>query len=172
MAENRVIGRDGGLPWRLPDDLRHVKRLTLGGVVIMGRRTFESVGRPLPERTTIVLTRAPGFDGRGALVARDLDSALRLAAADPRGAGGVFVLGGAGIYALALERAGRMELTLVHASLAGDTSFPEFDRGVWRLRAERFHPADERHVHAFTFQTWERVTPPPEPRSGDAGRSP
>lgn len=152
VAENSVIGRDGGLPWHLPADLRHFKRLTMGRPVVMGRRTWEEVGRPLPGRRNVVLTRRPGFVAEGAEVHDSLEAALEaLEEAEE-----VHVIGGAGLYALALVRADRLELTRVHAEPDGDTRFPDWDRSAWRRVASEHHPADERHPHAFTFETWER----------------
>jgi len=131
VAANGVIGVDGGLPWRLPDDLRRFKELTLGHVLVMGRRTYESIGRPLSGRTTVVVTRQPdweaGFDQ--IVTARSVPEALaRAAELDEE----VFVVGGAQVYAEALTLADRLELTLVEASPEGDTFFPEVDWSAWR----------------------------------------
>lgn len=153
MAENRVIGRDGGLPWRLPDDMRHFMQVTSGHPVIMGRRTWESMDGPLRNRRNIVLTRQEGFTAEGAEVVHDLDEAIRLVAGD----GPVYVIGGGEIYSLALPVADRLDLTIVHAEIEGDARFPEWDENQWRLVGEEHHPADERHEHAFTFRVYERV---------------
>jgi len=152
MSENRVIGRGGGLPWRLPDDLKRFKRLTAGHHVIMGRRTFETLGRPLPNRINIVISRRPEYAPEGVHIAHDLDEALRLAAADPD----PFILGGGEVYALALPRADRLELTLIHADIEGDTYFPEFDPADWTLIHDERHEPDERHEYAYSFRTYER----------------
>jgi dihydrofolate reductase len=131
VARNGVIGVDGGLPWRLPDDLRRFKELTLGHVLVMGRRTYESIGRPLPGRTTVVLTRRDDWDPRSSevLVARGVHEAIEAAAAiDDE----VFVVGGARVYADALPLADRLELTWVDAEPEGDTHFPDVDWGAWR----------------------------------------
>ena len=128
VADNGVIGRDGDIPWRIPADFAHFKALTLGHVLVMGRATYDSIGRPLPGRTTIVLTRDPQWRADGVLVAGSLDDALRLAADLP---GEIFVAGGAGVYAAALERAHAQVLTEVHLSPEGDTHYPEFDRAQW-----------------------------------------
>ncbi len=131
VARNGVIGVDGGLPWSLPDDLRRFKELTLGHVLVMGRRTYESIGRPLPGRKTVVVTRSEGW-GPGSsevLVARGVSEAIDVAAAiDDE----VFVVGGAEVYAAALPLADRLVLTHVHAEPEGDTRFPELDRREWR----------------------------------------
>jgi dihydrofolate reductase len=128
VADNGVIGNDGDIPWRIPADFAHFKALTLGHVLVMGRATYDSIGRPLPGRTTIVLTRDRGWSADGVLVARDLDQALDLAADLP---GEVFVAGGAGVYAAALDRAHAQVLTEVHLSPEGDTRYPAFDRSRW-----------------------------------------
>jgi len=153
-ARDGVIGRAGGLPWRLPKDSRHFKRLTMGHCIIMGRRTYESIGRPLPGRTSIVVTRDRAYTAEGALTVHDFDEALRRARelGDDR----AFVVGGADLYRLALPRAELLYLTRVHADVEGDTRFPDFDSSDWKLVAEERHEADERHAHPFTIQTWER----------------
>jgi dihydrofolate reductase len=136
VARNGVIGVDGGLPWHLPGDLRRFKELTLGHVLVMGRKTYESIGRPLPGRTTVVVTRSAGWDpGPGeVVVARDLPDAIAAAASIDDD---VFVVGGAQVYAAALPLADRLELTWVDAEPAGDTRFPDVDWSEWReLRRE------------------------------------
>lgn len=171
MSENHVIGREGGLPWRLPADMRHFKQVTMGHPVVMGRRTWESMGGPLTGRRNIVLSRRPGFTAEGAEVVTTLDAALARAgsgspAVSPAGRAEataaedespVFVIGGGEIYELALPRADRLDLTIVHAIVTGDAFFPAWDQADWRLVSERHHPADERHAHAFTFRVYERA---------------
>jgi len=159
VAENRVIGRDGALPWHLPEDLRHFKRLTRGHVVVMGRRTWETLDGPLPRRRCIVVTRDASYRAEGAEVVHGLDEALERAAA--AGETEVFVLGGGEIYTLALPRADRMYLTIVHAEPAGDARFPVFDAAEWTLASDEPHDADERHEHAYSFRTYERRGRPP-----------
>jgi dihydrofolate reductase len=154
MAENRVIGRDNALPWHLPADLARFKQRTEGHVVIMGRRTFESVGRPLPNRRSIVITRKRNFHPPGAEIARSLAEALERARESKQDE--VFILGGAEIYALALPDVDRLELTIVHADVSGDTFFPECDLSEWTLIDQQRHEADDRHAHAFSFLTYER----------------
>jgi dihydrofolate reductase len=147
VADNGVIGRDGDLPWRLPEDLRHFRRLTLGNTVLMGRKTWDSLGKPLPERANWVLTRDAAFAAPpGVCVFRDLQAAL---SAPPQGS--LLVIGGAELYRQALPQAGRLELTLVHAAVAGDTFFPPYDAAQWRELARSDHAADERHAHAYSF---------------------
>ncbi|HEV8470194.1 MAG TPA: dihydrofolate reductase [Candidatus Limnocylindria bacterium] len=148
-----VIGKDGRLPWRLPDDLRHVRKLTVGKPLIMGRRTFDSIGRPLPDRTNIVLTRDEAFRCDGCLVARSPDEALALAGDAPE----VIVFGGAGVFADFLARTERIYLTEVDAEVAGDTYFPPLDPTEWRETERETHPADPRHQYGFDWVTLERV---------------
>ena len=128
LARNRVIGVGNRLPWRLPEDLRRFKRLTMGAPVIMGRKTRESIGRPLPGRRNIVVTRERDATWEGCVVAHSLDEALALA----DDAAEAFVIGGAELYAQALPRADRLHLTLIDADYAGDAWFPEFDAAAWR----------------------------------------
>jgi dihydrofolate reductase len=151
MSENRVIGVGSELPWRLPDEMKRFRELTTGHAVVLGRRTNDSIGRPLPNRRMIVISR--GLSGTDLEIARSLDDALALVTDDPE----VFVIGGAEIYRLALPRADRLYLTTVHATLEGDVFFPEFDRAEWRLVDEKHHPADDRHAYAFTMATYDRV---------------
>lgn len=134
VADNGVIGANGGMPWRLSGDLRRVKALTMGKPLIMGRRTYKSIGRPLPGRQTIVLTSDPAFRPDGVAVVADFDAALdrARAAAAEMDAEEIIAFGGAGIYSLALPLAARMELTEIHARPEGDTYFPEFPRREWR----------------------------------------
>jgi dihydrofolate reductase len=152
VAENGVIGRDGGLPWRLPEDLKHFRRLTLGNTVLMGRKTFESLGKPLEGRANWVLTRDVAYAPAGARVFRDLDAAL---SAEPQGR--LLVIGGAELYRQTLPYSRRLELTRVHAQVEGDTRFPDYDAAQWRETAREDHAADERHAHAYSFLTLERV---------------
>ncbi len=152
MSEGGVIGHHGAVPWHLPDDLKRFKQLTMGHPVIMGRRTFASIRRPLPGRRCIVLSRDPAYRPEGVESAPDLATALARVGEAPE----VFVIGGAEAYRDALPRADRLYLTLVHASIPGDVHFPSFDWTVWTLAEEAFHPADPRHAHAFTFRRYER----------------
>ncbi|MEP4380339.1 MAG: dihydrofolate reductase [Alphaproteobacteria bacterium] len=151
MAENGVIGRDGGLPWRIPADLKFFKETTIGHPIVMGRKTHQSIGRALPGRTNIVITRDKGFSGEDIAVVGDLDAAI-LAAGN---ADEVMVIGGAQIYELALPRAERIYLTEVHIAADGDTRFPELDHDAWRETARVDHPADG-ETPAFSFVTLER----------------
>jgi dihydrofolate reductase len=152
VARNGVIGREGRLPWHLPDDLAHFKRTTLGRPVIMGRRTWESLGRALPGRRNLVVTRTPGYAAPGAEVFASLDAALAACgeASDP------VVIGGAELYAAALPRAQRIYLTRVHADVEGDVFFPPFAADDFAEVARVEHAADARHAHAFSIVTLER----------------
>lgn len=154
-SDNDVIGRDNDLPWHLPDEFRHFKQTTAGHYVIMGRRTWESRGTPLPKRTNVVVTSQPNYAAPGAVVVRSLAEALRLAEA--AGEDEAFVIGGTRLYAEALPLAQRLYLTRVHATLEGDATFPPFDQADWRELDRREHPADDRHAYAFTIYTFERA---------------
>ncbi len=154
LAENRVIGVNNTLPWRLPNDLRHFRRLTTGHAIILGRKNYESIGKPLPERTNIIITRNRDFRADGCPIAHSLDEALVLAGNDPE----IFVIGGAEIYRAALARADRLYLTRVHAAIAGDTFFPEFDETEWREISHARHEPDERHAYAYSFVVLERIS--------------
>ncbi|MDQ3776326.1 MAG: dihydrofolate reductase [Pseudomonadota bacterium] len=159
MAEGRVIGAGGRLPWHLPADLRHFRTLTLGKPIVMGRRTFESIGRPLPGRTNIVVTRDAEVRGAGVQVARDLEAALAVA----RPLGEVMVIGGASIYARALPLCERIYLTEVHAKINGDTWFPDYDPSEWRECGRIDHPPDPANRYSYSFVVLERVGGGPVP---------
>lgn len=142
-----LIGRGGDLPWRLPADLAHFKRTTMGAPVVMGRKTWDSIGRPLPGRRNLVLSRDPRFRPEGAEVSSDLPALLRAVAGEER----VMIIGGAGIYRLFLPLVRVAHLTEVDEVFEGDTFFPVLDRRVWREVARRRRPADERNPHAMSF---------------------
>lgn len=147
LADNGVIGRDNRLPWHLPADLAHFKRLTLDQTIVMGRRTWESLSGPLPRRHHIVLSRDPTFRPVGCLVTDSLDAAI--AAAGP--VAKLLIVGGALLYAEALPRAGILYLTRVHAAVAGDARFPDWDPREWEEVSRVERPADERNQYALTF---------------------
>lgn len=155
MAENRVIGRDNALPWHLPADLRFFKNLTLGKPIIMGRKTYESIGRPLPGRQNIVLTRDDNFKAPGCDICSSLEQAM-LAARD---AGEVMIIGGAALYDAVLDTADRIYLTEVHSDIQGDTWFPELDPSHWTEISRERHFADERNSMDYSFVTLDRVEP-------------
>ncbi len=152
VAENDVIGLDGELPWHLPDDLKFFKRLTSGHVVIMGRKTFETVGHALPDRWNVIVTRNPQYHRADATVVHSIEEALQVT----RGADHVFVVGGSEIYRLALPYADRMYLTIVHGEFEGDTVFPEFDTAEWKLEQDERREADAKHTYAFSFRRYDR----------------
>ncbi len=152
MARNRVIGRDNTLPWRLPADLARFKRLTMGHSLVMGRKTYESIGRPLPGRTMLVVTRQRGYAPEGVKVVHSVDEALALAAGDSE----VFIGGGADLYAQTLERLDRLYLTRIERAFPGDTLFPEVDLSGWKLIEEEHHPAAGEAALPFAFLTYER----------------
>ena len=159
MARNRVIGQGNGLPWRLPGDLKFFKQMTLGKPVVMGRKTFQSIGKPLRDRPNIVVTRDSGFAAEGVHVVRDIDTALDLAATLARetGAEEVMVIGGAEVYAQALPRIDRLYLTEIDAEIAGDAYFPEIEPRAWREAARTNPVLDEASGLSYCFITLHRV---------------
>ncbi len=158
-AENGVIGAGGGLPWRLPSDLKHFKALTMGKPVVMGRKTFESIGKPLPGRDNIVVTRNPDFRAQGIILALDFEQAVRVARdlAFGRGVDEIAVIGGADIYAQALPLADAIALTEVHAAPQGDTLFPALETQDWREVARARHAAGPGDSADYSFVRLERV---------------
>jgi dihydrofolate reductase len=152
LAENRTIGLNNALPWQLPADLKHFRRITLGHPVIMGRRNYESIGRPLPERDNIVMTRRTDYHAPGCKVVASLESALAAAT----GTDEIFVIGGAELYAQTIASVQRMYLTYVHARVTGDTFFPAFDALEWRELSRVRYEVDDRHAYAYSFVTLER----------------
>ena len=153
MSRNRVIGRDNAIPWRIPAELARFKQLTMGHHIVMGRKTWDSIGRLLPGRTTIIVTRNAQFHVEGALTASSLPQALRLAAHDDE----IFVIGGAEIFRLALPLAQRIYLTTVDIAIEGDTFMPPFDAGEWRRVGIESHPADATNPLPWVLETLERV---------------
>jgi dihydrofolate reductase len=155
VADNNVIGRGNDLPWHMPSDLKRLKALTMGHHIIMGRKTWDSIGRPLPGRINVVITRQVDFAPEGVAIARSLDEAIAKAeaAGDPE----IFIAGGAEIFALSLHRADRMYLTRVHAEPEGDTFFPEFDDvNEWQLVDTEHFEADGKNQHPYSYLTYER----------------
>lgn len=152
-AENNALGKDNDLVWHLPDDFKRFKKLTSHHHIIMGRKTFESFPKPLPNRTHIVITRNSEYDaGEGIIVVDSIDAALDAVMNDDN----PYVIGGGEIYKLALDQATHIELTRVHSSFDADAFFPEINENDWELVAETFHPKDERHDYAFTYLTYAR----------------
>jgi dihydrofolate reductase len=151
VAKNGVIGARGKLPWQLPEDLQHFKKLTLGHPILMGRRTWESLGRPLPGRDNIVISRKGGFEAPGASIAQSLPGAIALCAGEPV----AFVIGGAEVYAAALPLADGLVLTEIDRDYEGDTRFPDWDRKAWRVAQKETHTSKE--GVRFDFVLYERA---------------
>lgn len=153
VAEHNVLGKDNAIIWHLPDDFKHFRTLTSHHYIIMGRKTFESFPKPLPNRTHVIITRQKDYVvPENCMVAHSLDEAIAITKKEEQ----VFVIGGGEIYNLALPIADQLELTQVHASFEGDAFFPEFSTSDWQLVQENYHPQDEKHAYAFTFQTYIR----------------
>jgi dihydrofolate reductase len=154
-ADNNIIGKDNKLLWHLPNDLKFFKNVTWGMPVIMGRKTFEALGKALPGRKNIVITRQKGWKAEGAVVVSSLDDALFLIkemdVKEP------MVIGGGEIYRLAFEKARRIYITRVEASPEGDTSFPAIDPAKWKLVSQKNHEADDKHSYNYSFQIWDRI---------------
>lgn len=159
VAQNGIIGRndDSGkpdLPWHLPDDFKYFKETTSGHPVIMGRKSLDALGKPLPKRTNIVVTRNRNFQSPGVVTVHAIENAIQKAREVEQEE--IFVIGGAEVYALALPIATHLYLTEIHKAFEGDTSFPQFNRAEWQETSRRHHPADERHEAAFDFVIYER----------------
>jgi dihydrofolate reductase len=153
MGKNRELGFGNNLPWHLPDDLKRFKEFTRGHAVIMGRKTHESIGRALPDRKNIIITRNADYQAPGCIVVNSLPAAFAAAENDPE----IFVIGGGEIYKLALPYADKLYLTSVDTEREADTFFPEFDEKEWSIIKEESHPADEKHLYSFVFRIYERV---------------
>jgi dihydrofolate reductase len=153
MAKNRVIGADGKIPWHLPNELQLFKQVTMGHHIVMGRKTFESIGRLLPGRTTVIVTRQQNYAMPGALIVHSLEEALARCAADSE----IFVIGGGELYRAAIPLADRIYLTVVDAEPAGDTQMPAFDPEQWRISDTKQFHRDERHAHDYRFEIHDRV---------------
>lgn len=149
-AENNALGKNNDLVWHLPDDFKRFKKLTTGHHIIMGRKTFETFPKPLPNRTHIVITRQENYSPEGAIVVNSLSDALAIAKEDDN----AFIIGGGEIYALAMSQATHIELTRVHGTFDADTFFPEINESHWELIKEQYHEKDEKHNYAFTYLTY------------------
>jgi len=158
IGENNVIGRDGQLPWRLKSDLAHFRRVTINKPVVMGRKTFQSIGKPLTDRTNIVITRDPNFAAAGIVTAPDFKIALDLARrdAEARGTDEIMIIGGSDVFAASLPLAARLEITHVHASPEGDVTFPPIDPKVWREASRSEHAAGPQDDAAFAVVSYVR----------------
>lgn len=152
VAENNVIGKDNDLIWHLPRDLKHFKETTSGHYIIMGRKTFESNGRPLPNRTNVIITRDKNYTAEGCVVVHSLEAALKEAAKDTE----PFIIGGGKIYEQALPFVDRIYLTKIHHSFEGDTFFPEINMDEWELSDKRYFEADEKNKYPFSILVLDR----------------
>ena len=153
-AENNAIGKNNQMLWHLPDDFKYFKQHTLDHSVVMGRKTYESIGKPLPQRRNIVLTRDLNWSTEDVDVANSLDEVLTYCRDERE----IFIIGGAKIYQQALPLADRVLLTRVHTSLDGDAYFPELPETAWHRVHTEEHPHDERHAYSFTFETWQKIS--------------
>ena len=151
MASNRVIGLENRLPWHLPADLRRFKQLTMGHTVVMGRKTFDSIGRPLPGRSNVVVTRQEGYAPQGVRVVHSIEEALRTSQGDE-----IFVAGGGDIFQQVLPVADRLYLTIIEEAFPGDAYFPEYDESQWRLVDREDHGPTEDAPYSWSFQTFDR----------------
>lgn len=151
-AENNALGKDNQLVWHLPNDFKRFKEITSGHYIIMGRKTFESFPKPLPNRTHIIITRQKNYQVEGCIVVNSIEKAIEVAAKDED----IFIIGGAEIYAQSIDFADKIELTRVHANFEADVYFPEINLNHWKLIFEEKHLKDEKHNFDFTFQTFEK----------------
>lgn len=158
MAKNRVIGKNNQLPWHLPADLKHFKLITTGHPILMGRKTYESIGKPLPNRTNIVLTRDKSYHAPGCLVVNSLDEAIKFAESEENKE--IFIIGGAEIYRQLLGAIERIYLTVVQHEFEGDAYFPELDQKEWKEIEREEHGADEKNEYGYSFIILERIFPP------------
>ncbi|WP_447635912.1 dihydrofolate reductase [Flavobacterium microcysteis] len=151
-AENNALGKDNAMLWHLPDDFKRFKEITTGHHIIMGRKTFESFPKPLPNRTHVIITRQKAYAPAGCIVADSMENAIAACPKDED----IFIIGGGEIYNLGMPFADIIELTRVHDSFEADAFFPEINRNEWELISEEYHPADEKHKVDFSFQTFAR----------------
>jgi dihydrofolate reductase len=151
-AENNALGKDNDLVWHLPDDFKRFKRLTTGHCIIMGRKTFESFPKLLPNRKHVIITRNKEYKPEGTIVVHSMEAALKECTADDQ----PFIIGGGEIYEMGMDYAEKIELTRVHSSFDADTYFPEINADEWKIVEKEFHDKDEKHDHSFTYLTYER----------------
>ena len=152
IGKNGELGKDNDLIWHLPNDLQRFKKITAGHHIIMGRKTFESLGKPLPNRTTIIITRNPDYKIDNCIVVNSLDAALKVASADPN----PYILGGAEIYSQAIEIAETLDLTLVDANFEADAFFPQMDTALWKETSREDFKADDKHQYNYSFVTYKK----------------
>lgn len=149
-AENRALGKDNQLVWHLPNDFKRFKSLTTGHYIIMGRKTFESFPKPLPNRTHVVITRQKGYEAEGCIVVNSIEKAIEICPKNEES----FIIGGGEIYNLSLPFADKIELTVVHHTFEADAFFPEINKNEWELTNSEFQTKDEKHLYDFTFETY------------------
>lgn len=155
ITENNIIGRQNGLPWHLPADLKYFREKTTGHHIVMGRKTFESIGggRPLPNRTSIIITNQNDYKAEGCLIAHSMEEAISLAKNETE----LFIIGGRQIYEQSLPIADLMYITRIHKTIEGDTFFPEFSSDQWKLKESNFRAADEKNNYDMSFQVFEKI---------------
>ncbi len=153
IAENNALGKDNDLLWHLPDDFKRFKQITSGHYIIMGRKTFESFPKPLPNRTHVIITRQKEYHPEGCIIVDSMEKAID---ACPKKED-IFIIGGGEIYNLGMDFADAIELTRVHQNFEADTFFPEIDLKIWKMTSEEYHPADEKHKFDFTYQTFIKI---------------
>jgi len=153
IAENNALGKDNDLLWHLPDDFKRFKQITSGHYIIMGRKTFESFPKPLPNRTHVIITRQKEYHPEGCIVVDSMKKAIEVCPKNED----IFIIGGGEIYTLGMDFADSIELTRVHENFEADAFFPEIDKKKWHLISEEYHPADERHKFAFSYQTFTKI---------------
>jgi dihydrofolate reductase len=151
-AENNALGKDNQMIWHLPDDFKRFKQLTTGHYIVLGRKTFESFPKPLPNRTHVIITRQKNYKAEGCIIVNSISEALQSVPKNET----VFIIGGAEVYNQTINSADKIELTRVHTTIAADAFFPEIDSEKWQLIEDIFHPKDEKHTFDFTFQTFIR----------------
>jgi dihydrofolate reductase len=155
MSENRVIGLNNQLPWHLPADLKHFKNLTQGHPVLMGRKTYESIGRPLPNRTNLILTRHLDYTAQGCEIVSSLQAAIEIA--NKLSASELFIIGGAEIYQQLLSHVNKLYLTIIHHPFEGDAYFPEINSQEWQVSDEEHHEPDEKNIYPYTFMIYDKI---------------
>lgn len=153
IAENNALGKDNDLLWHLPDDFKRFKQITSGHYIIMGRKTFESFPKPLPNRTHVIITRQKNYNPEGCIVVDSIENAIE---ACPKSED-IFIIGGGEIYTLGMNFADSLEITRIHESFEADAFFPEIDRNNWKMISEEYHPADEKHKFDFSYQTFIKI---------------
>ncbi len=152
VAENNALGKNNDLLWHLPNDFKRFKEITSGHHIIMGRKTFESFPKPLPNRTHVIVTRQQDFEHEGCIVVQDIEKALAVCPIEED----LYIIGGGEIYTQSIHFADQLDITRVHNSFDADVYFPEIDLGIWELITEKFNPKDEKHLFDYTFQTFTR----------------